>query len=296
VQYDTTVHGVIAVNVGGSSRATMQTQIDRIEVVLEEASLTLQRLDIGKAMEEAKLQLQAQLLKDALHGMLSHELRSPLAAIQGAASVLGSTAAISEDNRLRSLVEVITDEMQELDGFINNLVNAARVTTSNVQPRPEWADPRDIVNAAVKLKSRRLAEHRIRIAFDHDLPLVKVDSALVEESLAQLLDNAAKYSPSGSVIWVVARAELAQIIFSVSDQGVGITTDEKHQLGRRSFRSQRNMATIPGSGLGFWIASTFIGANGGTIEISSRGEGLGTTASIALPASWEISTMSLANE
>jgi K+-sensing histidine kinase KdpD len=289
VQSDATVHAVIAVNIGAGSRAAIETRTGRVEAILEEASLTLQRLDIGRAMEDARLQLQAQLLKDALHGMLSHELRSPLAAIQGSASVLESAPAVREDVRLRSLTEAITDEVQRLDGFIGNLVNAARVTASSVQPRLEWADPKDIVNAAVKLRSRRLAEHRIRISFDDDLPLIHVDSALVEEACGQLLENAAKYSPSGSVISVVGRAELARVILSVSDQGVGITPDEQDRLGQRSFRSQRHTSTIPGSGLGFWIASSFIKANGGTTEISSRGEGLGTTASIVLPASWEVS-------
>jgi K+-sensing histidine kinase KdpD len=289
VQSDATAHGVIAVNIGAGSRAAIETRTGRVEAILDEASLTLQRIDIGKAMEDARLQLQAQLLKDALHGMLSHELRSPLAAIQGSASVLGSAPVVREDVRLRSLTEAITDEVQRLDGFIGNLVNAARVTASSVQPRLEWADPKDIVNAAVKQRSRRLAEHRIRISFDDDLPLVHVDSALVEEACGQLLENAAKYSPSGSVISVVGRAELACVILSVSDQGVGITPDEQDRLGQRSFRSPRHTSAIPGSGLGFWIASSFIKANGGTIEISSRGEGLGTTACIVLPASWEVS-------
>lgn len=74
-------------------------------------------------------------------------------------------------------------------------------------------------------------------------------------------------------------------MLSITDQGVGITPDEQQQLGRRSFRSERHQATVPGSGLGFWIASTFVAANGGNIEISSQGQGLGTIASIALPGS-----------
>jgi signal transduction histidine kinase len=72
---------------------------------------------------------------------------------------------------------------------------------------------------------------------------------------------------------------------TVSDQGVGIAPDDQLQLGRKSFRSPRHQATIPGSGLGFWIASTFVRANGGTIDVSSRGQGRGTTASITLPGS-----------
>jgi signal transduction histidine kinase len=112
-----------------------------------------------------------------------------------------------------------------------------------------------------------------------------VDSGLIEEACGQLLENAAKYSPSGSTIAIGARAERERVVLSISDQGVGITPDEQRHLGRRSFRSKRHQATIPGSGLGFWIASTFVRANGGTINISSRGQGLGTTASITLPGS-----------
>jgi K+-sensing histidine kinase KdpD len=298
VHSDATVHGVIAVNIGSGSQAVIAAKTNRVEAVLDEASLTLQRLDIGNAMEEAKLQLQAQLLKDALHGMLSHELRSPLSAIQGSASVLGSAPVIRNDARLYPLTEAIADEVQRLDGFIQNLVNTARVTTNSVQPRLEWADPRDIVNAVVGSRSRRLAQHHVKVEFDDDLPLVNVDSALVQESLGQLLDNAAKYSPSGSPISVAVRAYPGQVGLSVSDQGLGLTPQEKLRLGLRSFRSQRFRESIPGSGLGFWIASVFVRANGGKIEIASRGAGLGTTASIVLPASWiyESDSAALANE
>jgi len=132
------------------------------------------------------------------------------------------------------------------------------------------------------------------VEFAEDLPLVNVDSGLIEEACGQLLENAAKYSPSGSAISVAVRAEHGRVILSISDQGVGITPDEQQQLGRRSFRSQRHQATIPGSGLGFWIASTFVRANGGTIDISSRGQGQGTKASIALPVPGELTA--LANE
>ena len=298
VHYEATVHGVIAVNIGDGTRTMIESKTRRVESVLEEASLTLQRLDIGKAMDDAKLKLQAQLLKDALHGMLSHELRSPLAAIRGSASVLGSATPVRTDDRLLALTEAITDEVQRLDGFIQNLVNTARVTTNSVQPRLEWADPRDIVTAAISAWSRRLKHHSVQIKFDDDLPLVNVDSTLVEEAFGQLLDNAAKYSSSGTTISVGLTGGRAQVTLSVSDQGVGIARDEQGKLGLRSFRSRRNRETVPGSGLGFWIASTFIKANGGNIEITSQGEGLGTMASIVLPACWveDSSFTALTNE
>jgi K+-sensing histidine kinase KdpD len=130
-----------------------------------------------------------------------------------------------------------------------------------------------------------LTAHKVEIEFVEDLPLVNVDSGLMEEACGQLLENAAKYSPSGSTISIGARTEQGRVVLSIADQGVGITADEQQQLGRRSFRSERHQTTIPGSGLGFWIASVFVRANGGAIDIFSRGQGQGTTVSISLPGS-----------
>jgi K+-sensing histidine kinase KdpD len=285
VSSETAILGVVAINIGVGSTETLENRTRRVEAIIEEVSLTLQRIDIEKAMEDARLRLQAQLLRDAFHGTLSHELRTPLATIRGSASVLDSIPLIQKDTRARSLVEAISDEVTELDRFIQNLLNATRVTAGGVTPHLEWADPRDIVNAAIKARSRRLSAHNIETEFADDLPLVHVDSGLIEESCGQLLENAAKYSPSGSTILVSVKSRHDDIILSISDQGVGITADERPQLGRRLFRSQRHQATIPGSGLGFWIASIFVGANGGSIDIASPGQGLGTTATITLPGS-----------
>jgi K+-sensing histidine kinase KdpD len=285
VSSETAILGLVAVNIGVGSVETLEARTLRVEAIIEEVSLTLQRIDIEKAMEDARLRLQAQLLRDAFHGTLSHELRTPLATIRGSASVLDSIPLVQQDGRARSLVEAISDEVAELDRFIQNLLNATRVTAGGVTPHLEWADPRDIVNAAIKARSRRLAAHHIETELADDLPLVHVDSGLIEESCGQLLENAAKYSPSGSTIVVSVKSKQDDIILSISDQGVGITADERPQLGRRLFRSQRHQATIPGSGLGFWIASIFVGANGGSIDIASPGQGLGATATITLPGS-----------
>ena len=193
--------------------------------------------------------------------------------------------AIRNDARMRTLVDAIADETAQLDGYIQNLLSATRVSAGGLSPRLEWADPRDIINGAIKQRARRLAGHRMEAMFAEELPLLYVDSGLVEEACGQILENAAKYSPSGSTISVEARCTPEQVIIQVVDQGVGITPDEQRQLGHRSFRSARHQATVPGSGLGFWIASTFIQANGGTVSVQSRGPGQGTTVSIALPAS-----------
>jgi len=283
VRSETAILGLVAINIGAGADDVLAARTRRVETILEEVSLTLQRIDIEKAMEDARLRLQAQLLRDAFHGTLSHELRTPLAAIRGSASVLESVTAVQSDERARSLVEAISDEVAELDGFIRNLVNATRVTAGGITPHLEWTDPRDVVNAAIRARARRLATHRIETGFAEDLPLVNVDCSLIEEACGQLLENAAKYSPSGSTISVRAKWQQGNVVLSISDQGVGITPEEQPNLGRRSFRGQRHRATIPGSGLGFWIASIFVEANGGTVDISSEGQGKGATAYITLP-------------
>jgi two-component system sensor histidine kinase KdpD len=295
---DSGIHGVIAVNAGRGSRKAIEARTQRVEAILDEASLTLQRLDIGKAMEDARLHLQAEMLRDAFHGTISHELCSPLAAIRGSASVLESMAQIRGDARATALIEAISDETAQLDGFIQNLLNATRVTAGGVSPRLEWADPKDLLNAAIRRRARRLAAHIVETEFAEDLPLVNVDSGLIEEAFGQLLENAAKYSPSGSIILARARAEAGRVTLSIIDQGFGITAEDQQQLGLRSFRSERHRTTTPGSGLGFWIASIFVQANGGTIAVSSPGQGRGSTVSLSLPASGTTASelTALANE
>jgi K+-sensing histidine kinase KdpD len=152
VSSETAAHGVIAINIGHGSREILNGRMRRVEAVLGEVSLTLKRLDIGKAMEDARLHLQAQLLRDAFHGTLSHELCSPLAAIRGSASVLDSMPKVRRDAQTRALVTAISDEAAKLEGFIQNLLNATRVTAGGVSPRLEWTDPKDIVNAAIARK------------------------------------------------------------------------------------------------------------------------------------------------
>lgn len=254
----------------------------RIDEVLAEAADNIARLDLAKAIEEFKAQAQADKLKSALVMTMSHELRTPLVSILGAASVLDQMAEIRKDARARSLVEAVHDEAARLDGNIKNLVDAAGITTEIARPSPELTDPVDMVRAAIEQKKTQLAGHKLKVSLAPDLPLVRVQSVLIENALGQLLDNAAKYSPPGSTVTVDGRADEKWVILSVTDRGVGLTSDERSQVGQRSFRAGRH-AGIRGSGLGLWIANTFVTENGGKLDVESAGPGLGTTFRIRLP-------------
>jgi K+-sensing histidine kinase KdpD len=279
-------YGAIAAELGDSPGERAAAVAQRVDQLLEEATVTLKHLKVKEAIEEATINYRTEILRDALVGGVSHELRTPLASILGCCSVLEEMPAIRNDPRSHALVEAIHDQAGELDNEIRDLLDATRISAKGVRPQLMWTDPTDIVSAALKQKERRLASHWVTLDLARDVPLVRVDAVLVEQALGQLLENAAKYSPVGSEIKISSRCEQDQVVFSVKDQGSGLTVGEKEQLGKRSFRGHRHSvaAASPGSGLGLWIASTFIAANGGSVHAESAGPNLGTTISLRLPA------------
>jgi K+-sensing histidine kinase KdpD len=276
-----TVKFVVFVDLGRNSSRSVEDASRRIRTAIQEAAATLTRLDIAGAIEEARLRFQTDRLKDALIGNVSHELRTPLAAILGSITVLDRTAAVNTDAQVRSLVDTMHDQASRLDTEIQKLLDAARIAAGTARPAPDWTDPADIVQSAIKGKARALAAHRLDVAIPPNLPLIKVDSGLIEQAIGQVLENAAKYSPDGSSIEVSAKVEQDYLVFSVEDQGVGLSQDELNCVGRRSFRGRRH--PVPGSGLGLWVANAFIAASGGTLQVDSPGIGLGTKISIRLP-------------
>jgi K+-sensing histidine kinase KdpD len=236
-----------------------------------------------RAVQEARLRAEADHFRDALIGSVSHELRTPLASILGATTVICSSPSVRAEPRIAALADVVRDEAERLNNDIQNLLDASRISSEGVRPQLEWAEPADIVNSALGRTRIRLAGHQVEVRLSEELPLIHVDAVLIEQAFGQILDNAGKYSAPGSRIILDARCDHDLIIFSVKDEGVGLAPDEHARLGERFFRGSRHVATTSGSGLGLWIAHAFVRANGGSIEATSPGAGLGTTVYIRIP-------------
>lgn len=234
-------------------------------------------------VRQAKMRAEAESLREALIGSVSHELRTPLASILGAASVLAQSRAIADEAKLSGLVGVVREEAERLDADIGNLLEATRISSEGLRPHPEWVDPGDIVNAAIERKRRLLAGHPLKVVVTTDLPLVHIDSVLVEKALGQLVENAAKYSAAGSPIDLVASLAGDMVRIDVRDQGIGLTMEEREKIWERFYRSARHAGRVPGSGLGLWIARALVTACEGRVEASSAGVGRGATLSIYLP-------------
>ncbi len=234
-------------------------------------------LKIESAKNTAKRLVEADQLRDALIGSVSHELRTPLASILGGASVLADMPAVSKDQNLASLANGIRDEAVRLNNDIQNLLDAARISSQGLRFQRDWTDSTDILTAAAARIRTRYPTHDIRLDAGSNLPLIYVDPVLVEQALSQIIDNAAKYSPHASPIQITATTEGQSLVISVRDDGAGLTPDEKQKLTERFFRGPRHIGTIAGSGLGMWIANTFIASSAGTLEAWSLGAGQGTT-------------------
>ena len=246
---------------------------------------TFLALKIESARFTAKTLVEADQLRDALIDSVSHELRTPLASILGGVSILADMPTVMKDPRLASLANGIRDEAMRLNSDIQNLLDAALITSKGLHSRRDWTDPTDVIDAAAERIRLRFPKRFIELSLNSNLPLIQIDPVLVEQALSQIIANAAKFSNPPSIVQVAATVENGQLLISVRDEGVGLNTEEKVRLSERFFRGQRHIGKISGSGLGLWIANTFVASSGGKLEAVSAGEDRGTTIRILFPIS-----------
>ena len=277
--------GVLAIDLGQQAGATADAIRERVATVLDDARATLEHLDLGQAISDARVRSETEALRDALIGSVSHQLRTPLVSILGAATVISRAPGNRGDPRLAALADILRDEVDRLNSDVQDLLDAALISSKGIRLESEWVEPADIVNTAIDRRQRLLAGHRVALDIPSELPFIYVDPILLEQALGQIVDNAAKYSQPGSAIQVAARSDSASVVLSVKDEGLGLVGEERTRLWERFFRGERHASNVSGSGLGLWIAKAFVTANGGEIEAFSEGAGRGTIVSIRLPAS-----------
>jgi len=238
---------------------------------------------LGANARRAKLREQAEMLREALIGSVSHELRTPLASIIGSVSVIAQAPQVASDSRLAPLAQAVSEEAERLNEHIQNLIDATRISSEGIAPRPEWIDPADVVNAAIERKRRLLEGHPLHIMVAEELPLIHADATLVDKALGQLVENAVKYSPPTGPIEIKAEQIGRSVRIAVRDQGAGLSANEQERIWERFYRSPRHSDKVAGSGLGLWIAQSLVAACGGKLEASSLGIDRGTTFMLDLP-------------
>jgi two-component system sensor histidine kinase KdpD len=243
--------------------------------------LSLARVELRERVEQARIAAANQALTTTLLDSISHDLRSPLAAILAASQTLDAGAVVAADSVL-----TIRAEAERLDRLAANLLDMLRLDGGHLAPRLRTEDAADVLRAVAARCAPLLGRHRLRLVLPADLPWVRLDHALFEPVLTNLLDNAAKFAPPGSVIELGARAGAAgSIDITVRDEGPGLPPEALDRVFDKFVRLPPAAgAKRGGVGLGLAICRGFVAAMGGSIAAANRTDRGGTVFTITLPA------------
>ncbi|GFO54166.1 hypothetical protein GMSM_11730 [Geomonas sp. Red276] len=264
--------GVLCIRID-DSRHPEGRQLHRfINSFATQTSMALERVRLIGEAQQAQLLKARENLERALLNSISHDLRSPLAAITGVLSTLAEEEdKLSAPNRA-DLLETARDQAGRLNRFVANLLDMTRLEAGALQPRPEPCDIQDLIGCALAAVEPRLSGREVSVNLEPDLPLVPLDLVLMIQVIVNLLENAGKYTPEGSQIEISSRTEGDSLVIEVSDRGPGVP---EHDLGKIFDKFYRT--PVPegagGTGLGLSICKGIVEAHGGSIRAENRKEG-----------------------
>ncbi|MGO8915825.1 MAG: DUF4118 domain-containing protein [Stellaceae bacterium] len=255
-----------------------------LDALADQAAVAIERITLVEDIDRARVTAETERLRAALLTSVSHDLRTPLASIIGSLTSLRSYGNSYDDATRETLLATIQAEAERLNRFIGNLLDMTRLESGAIEIKPEPEDLAEIVGTALQRAGRLLAEHRVAVDLAPDLPLLRVDYLLLEQALFNLLDNAAKYAPPGSLVRIAARRERGAVAIEVSDEGAGVPPGDLERIFDKFYRVQQQDRQRAGTGLGLAICRGFIAAMGGTITAGSRSDRSGAVFTIRLPA------------
>jgi two-component system sensor histidine kinase KdpD len=260
--------GVLAV--GLPEQNLPLAQRDLLETFARQAALVLDRVELRGAAEQTRLFAESERLSRALLNSISHELRTPLAAITSAATALSDANDAPKEQR-GILLSEIQEANARLNRIVGNLLDVARLESGKVVPRLDWHDARDLVQTTVRELKLELSNHPVKLELPPKPILVRLDFSLAQHALANLLVNAAIYTPPGTPVEVKAQSADSSLLLSVADRGPGIPAELLPRVFEKFFRAPN--AAAGGSGLGLTIAKGFVEAHGGSIIAANRPSG-----------------------
>jgi two-component system sensor histidine kinase KdpD len=254
-----------------------------LDALIDQSALAIERVYLVQDMDRVKRTVETERLRSALLTSISHDLKTPLAAVLGAAGTLRSLSSKLSDAEKADLLQSIVDESERLNRFIANLLDMTKLESGAIAPNAAPHDLREIVGSALRRADKILAGHHVELEFDRDLPMLALDAVLFEQALFNVLDNAAKYSPSGSTIRIEAWRDQNSVSLEIMDEGDGIPPDELEHIFDKFYRVQKGDHVRAGTGLGLPISRGFIEAMNGTIVAANRSDRRGAVFTIRLP-------------
>jgi two-component system sensor histidine kinase KdpD len=273
--------GVLGVMPGDARRLGSPEQRGLLDVFANQIGSALERGRLAEQAQHAHVEVEGERLRSSLLSSVSHDLRTPLSVITGAASALVESDAVIAPPARRDLAQTIQEEAERLNRLVRNLLDMTRFAAGPVRITKEWQPLDGVVGAAIGRLEGQLSGRNVDTHLPRDLPLVPIDGVLIEQLFINLLENTAKYTPAGSPIEISARKDDKGLVIDVADRGPGIPPDLAQKIFEKFFRLPREREG-GGAGLGLAICRAIVEAHGGRIWVDSR-EGGGAAFHFTVP-------------
>ncbi|QDU22382.1 sensor histidine kinase [Urbifossiella limnaea] len=273
--------GAIAVRVEAADRLLQPDQRQWLENCASQLALAVERDRMAMSAADARLRAETEQVRSTLLSSVSHDLKTPLAAIAGASSTLLQLEPTAAGTR-RELLETISEEAVRLNGLLENILQIARLDAGAVSPNKQWHVLEDVIGSALRRTKPLLHRHHVEVRLPPEMSLLFVDGLLLEQVFSNLLENAARYTPARSHILISATAGGRELVVSVTDDGPGLPAGSEERVFDRFYRGAARPDAGRGSGLGLAICRAIIGLHGGTVGAANRPGG-GAEFTIRLP-------------
>ena len=250
-----------------------------LDTFAAQIALALERVHYVEVAQDALVSMEAERLRNLLLSAISHDLRTPLTAMVGLASTLADSNL--QENSQKELALAIQNETQQMTGLVTNLLDMARLQAGGMKLKKDWQSIEEIVGSAYMQLQRALAKNKLIISVPPNLPLCECDPILMQRVIVNLLDNAVKFTPSGSTITISAAAANNEMTIVVEDNGPGLPPGQKTKIFDKFVRGETE-SNKPGIGLGLAICKAIVEAHGGKISAENRVDG-GVRFTVTLP-------------
>lgn len=266
------VVGVLACETIEPTAITSRGDVQLVESFANNIAVALHRVLAGEQVQRAHQRAEEERLRNVMLSSVSHDLRTPLAAITGAVTTLIDDGARLDDATRRDLQESIRDDADALERHVRNLLDLTRLESGGLQARRDWCSIEEVVGCALRRVDTLLAGRPVDVQLPADLPLVRVDGTLLEQLLVNLLENAVRYTPRGSPLQLAAAVHGDSLQLVVADRGPGIPVAEREHVFSKFYRGEGHRHAT-GAGLGLAICRAIAHLHGGDIRVDERDGG-----------------------
>jgi two-component system sensor histidine kinase KdpD len=276
--------GVLRLHLREGDASPDATTLRLLTTFAAQAGLYIERSKLAREASRAQLLEESDRLKTALLSSVSHDLRTPLAAIKASATVLLQEDAALDATTRSDLLSAINEETDRLNHLVGDLLDQSRIEAGALRLKLDWCDMDELIRAVVRRLGSPLAVFQVRLQLPVDLPLILADYVQVDRVISNLLDNAIRFAPPGTAIDIAARAGGRELTVAVTNQGPAIPTRLHPHLFDKFYRISEDRSPNMGTGLGLSICKGIVDAHGGRIWVESPVTGdSGTRFAFTLP-------------